>query len=67
MCSWPTAAAAGSAKMLVERMFAPTFANPTLEMLHDGAILEVGAGRLAFSTHSFVISPLIFPGGDIGS
>ncbi len=54
-------------QMLIERMFAPTFANPTLETLHDGAILEVGAGRLAFSTDSFVVSPLFFPGGDIGS
>jgi hydrogenase expression/formation protein HypE len=54
-------------QMLIDRMFLPTFDNPTLEMLHDGAILEVGGSRLAFSTDSFVISPLFFPGGDIGS
>ncbi|MCO6449274.1 MAG: hydrogenase expression/formation protein HypE [Caldilineales bacterium] len=55
-------------QMLIERMFVGAFANPALEMLHDGAILELdGGARLAFSTDSFVISPLFFPGGDIGS
>ncbi len=54
-------------QMLIDRMFLPAFDNPTLEMLHDGAILEVEGSRLAFSTDSFVISPLFFPGGDIGS
>jgi len=54
-------------QMLIERMFVPAFKNPTLETLHDGAILKVPAGRVAFSTDSFVVSPLFFPGGDIGS
>jgi hydrogenase expression/formation protein HypE len=54
-------------QMLIERMFLPAFANPALDALHDGALLEVGAGRLAFATDSFTISPLFFPGGDIGS
>jgi hydrogenase expression/formation protein HypE len=54
-------------QMLIERMFVPAFSNPTLETLHDGAILEVKGGRIAFSTDSFVVSPLFFPGGDIGS
>lgn len=54
-------------QMLIERMFLPSFANPTLESLHDGAVLEINGARLAFSTDSFVISPLFFPGGDIGS
>ena len=54
-------------QILVEGMFAKTFDNPELEMLHDGAILSVGESRLAFSTDTFVISPLFFPGGDIGS
>ncbi len=54
-------------QMLIERMFLPAFHNPTLESLHDGAVLEVGDARLAFSTDSFVVSPLFFPGGDIGS
>ncbi len=53
-------------QMLIERMFWPTFRNPALETLHDGAVLEVGGARLAFTTDSFVVSPLFFPGGDIG-
>ena len=54
-------------QMLIEGMFAKTFANPHLDTMHDGAILSVDGSRLAFSTDSFVISPYIFPGGDIGS
>ena len=54
-------------QMLIERLFLPAFANPALEALHDGAVLEVNGTRLAFSTDSFTISPLFFPGGDIGS
>ena len=53
-------------QMLIERMFRPTFRNPALETLHDGAVLEVEGVRLAFTTDSFVVSPLFFPGGDIG-
>jgi hydrogenase expression/formation protein HypE len=53
-------------QMLIERVFLPAFANPALETLHDGAILEVGETRLAFTTDSFVVSPIFFPGGDIG-
>lgn len=54
-------------QMLIERMFLPAFANPALQQLHDGAALDVGGARVAISTDSFVISPLFFPGGDIGS
>jgi hydrogenase expression/formation protein HypE len=54
-------------QMLIERMFLPAFDNPILDDLHDGAVLEVEGARLALSTDSFVISPLFFPGGDIGS
>ncbi|NOX62890.1 MAG: hydrogenase expression/formation protein HypE [Chloroflexi bacterium] len=54
-------------QMLIERMFVQAFDNPTLEMLHDAAVMDVNGARLAFSTDSFVISPLFFPGGDIGS
>ncbi len=54
-------------QMLIERMLLPAFANPSLEMLHDGAMLDIGGSRLAVSTDSFVISPRFFPGGDIGS
>ncbi len=52
---------------LVERMFLAAFRNPALEALHDGAVLEVGSGRIAVTTDSFVVSPRFFPGGDIGS
>ncbi len=52
---------------LVERMFLAAFRNPALEPLHDGAVLEVPKGRIALTTDSFVVSPLFFPGGDIGS
>jgi len=54
-------------QMLIDRMFLPAFDNPALEVLHDGAVLDVDGTRLAFSTDSFVISPIFFPGGDIGS
>ncbi len=54
-------------QILIEGMFAKTFANPQLEIMHDGAVLGIAGERLAFSTDSFVISPYFFPGGDIGS
>jgi hydrogenase expression/formation protein HypE len=60
----------GGGKMsqkLVEGMFVEAFDNPLLRQLHDGALLDVGGSRLAFSTDSFVIRPLFFPGGNIGS
>ncbi len=53
--------------MLIEKIFVPAFDNPALSELHDGALLDVPGGRIAFSTDSFVISPIFFPGGDIGS
>jgi hydrogenase expression/formation protein HypE len=51
---------------LIEKIFIPAFANAMLEQRHDGAILSVGETRLAFTTDSFVVRPLIFPGGNIG-
>lgn len=54
-------------KTLVEELFVAAFDNPLLNMLHDGALLDVGGERLAFSTDSFVVSPIFFPGGDIGA
>lgn len=54
-------------QMLVDTMFAPTFDNEWLGQLHDGAVIDIDARRLAVSTDSFVIHPLFFPGGDIGS
>ena len=54
-------------RQLIEKMFLPAFENPALRSLHDGALLEPGPGRLAFSTDSYVVRPLWFPGGDIGT
>lgn len=52
---------------LVEHIFQPLFSNAALDLLNDQAVLTVEAGRLAVSTDTFTISPLFFPGGDIGS
>jgi hydrogenase expression/formation protein HypE len=52
---------------LVETLFAPAFRNPWLEPLGDGAVVAVGSERLAFTTDTFVVKPVFFPGGDIGS
>ena len=59
----------GGRKManLIERLFLPAFDSPVLTALGDGAVIDVGGQRLAFSTDTFVVSPAFFPGGDIGS
>lgn len=51
---------------LVENLFAPAFGGPALAGLGDSAVLELGGARLAFSTDSYVVRPLFFPGGSIG-
>ncbi len=51
---------------LIETFIVPRFANTTLERLEDQAVLDMPPGRLAFSTDTFVVTPLEFPGGDIG-
>ncbi|MFJ6725360.1 hydrogenase expression/formation protein HypE [Streptomyces sp. NPDC091281] len=51
---------------LVEHLFAPAFGNDTLAELGDSARLPASGERLAFSTDSFVVRPLFFPGGSIG-
>jgi len=65
-------------RALIESVFLPSFANPSLEARHDGAVLAgivahtdapgaaAAGGRLAFTTDAYVVSPLFFPGGDIG-
>ncbi len=53
-------------QQLIEKMILPQFRNDLLEPLHDGAIFSLGKQRLAFSTDSYVVSPIFFPGGDIG-
>jgi len=52
---------------LIEGLFLPMFRNPTLATRHDGALLECGDRKLAFTTDSYVVRPLFFPGGDIGT
>lgn len=51
---------------LIRHLFAAEFQNDLLGQMADATVLQPGAGRLAFSTDSFVVSPLFFPGGDIG-
>src|SRR5947207_351311 len=51
---------------LVERVLLPAFRNPALEALDDHALLSIEGGRLAFTTDSYVVTPIFFPGGDIG-
>jgi hydrogenase expression/formation protein HypE len=51
---------------LVEKMILAQFRNGLLEPLHDGAIFSVNGESVAFSTDSYVVSPIFFPGGDIG-
>ncbi len=51
---------------LIEKMFLPQFRNELLEPLHDGAVFTQGGTRFAFSTDSYVINPIFFPGGNIG-
>ena len=51
---------------LIQKMVLPQFRNELLEAMHDGAILSINGAKLAFSTDSFVVNPIFFPGGDIG-
>ena len=51
---------------LLEQVFLPAFGNPLLNKLDDQAVLNINGSRLAFTTDSFVVTPLFFPGGDIG-
>ncbi len=50
---------------LVEKSFVKAFDNPLLDKLDDSAVIDF-SGRLAFTTDSYVVSPIFFPGGDIG-
>jgi len=51
---------------LIENIFASSFDNPQLETKHDGVVMDIGQGKLVFTTDSYVVHPLFFPGGDIG-
>ena len=51
---------------MIDKIFLPRFMNSTLEKMEDQAVLENPGGRIAFSTDTFVVDPIFFPGGDIG-
>jgi hydrogenase expression/formation protein HypE len=51
---------------LIEAVFLDAFRNPALESLEDAARLQIAGATLALTTDSYVVSPLFFPGGDIG-
>ncbi len=52
---------------LIDSVFYPAFENPDLETHHDSALLKLGSDRLALTTDSFVVDPILFPGGNIGT
>lgn len=51
---------------LIHELFAKYFTNPILDAMEDGAVLPVMKGHPVFTSDSFVVEPLFFPGGDIG-
>jgi hydrogenase expression/formation protein HypE len=51
---------------LIDKIFIPRFGNKTLNKLEDQAVIPVKDGRLAFTTDTFVVDPIFFPGGNIG-
>lgn len=51
---------------LITETLLPAFCNPILSQLHDGAIIEVREGRIAFSTDTFVVDPIFFPVAALG-
>jgi len=53
-------------QQLIQGIVLPRFRNGLLEPLHDGAVFMLNGARFAFSTDSYVVSPIFFPGGDIG-
>lgn len=52
---------------LLHDIFLPAFSNPSLDLMQDSAVLPPPKGRLAFTTDAYVVQPLFFPGGNIGS
>ncbi|WP_316679046.1 hydrogenase expression/formation protein HypE [Ralstonia chuxiongensis] len=54
-------------RRLIDDLFRPAFGAAPDDLTHDGAVFDVGGARLAFSTDSYVVQPIFFPGGDIGS
>jgi hydrogenase expression/formation protein HypE len=54
-------------RQLIEKMFLAAFDNPVLNLMNDAAVLKMDSSSLAITTDSYVVQPLFFPGGDIGS
>lgn len=52
---------------LIEKMFGAAFSNDILKQDHDSVQIKINSGKIAFTTDSYVVKPLFFPGGDIGS
>ncbi|MBE3073052.1 MAG: hydrogenase expression/formation protein HypE [Acidobacteria bacterium] len=52
---------------LLEQVIVPAFSNPALDARHDSAVIDLHGRRLALTTDSYVVHPLFFPGGDIGT
>jgi hydrogenase expression/formation protein HypE len=52
---------------LIGKLFVPAFRNPLLDTQHDATVFELAGQRLAFTTDSYVVRPLFFPGGNVGS
>jgi len=53
-------------QQLLDNLIQPAFSNPLLNQKHDSAVFDINGVRLAFTTDSYVVKPLFFPGGDIG-
>jgi len=51
---------------LINEIMLPIFDNPILSPLNDGAIFDIKGNRIAFSTDTYVVDPIFFPGGNIG-
>lgn len=51
---------------LIKEIFIKEFSNPVLNKMNDSAVIELEGKKLAFTTDSFVVNPIFFPGGDIG-
>jgi hydrogenase expression/formation protein HypE len=52
---------------LIQKLIYPIFKNEFLEQQHDGAVISLGNIKIAFTTDSFVVKPIFFPGGNIGT
>ena len=53
-------------QQLLDNLIQPVFSNPILGQKHDSAVCQINGSKIAFTTDSYVIKPLFFPGGDIG-